>query len=231
MELIKQPAFWAAHMWNVSRGPLADGDPDITDAAFGLSTDAIEAFYLRELSNELEWPYFHIPLRSGCAIEIEYANEPEDHQVVYRVYQKEWASSICVGKGGGHWQLPAFRWAELLEIGQAAVEGGERKSWVSASAMLLLLPSVWLTRDDNVDAIRRQLIEAWEKLNLVPHSQADFLAEQLITSSQNDVQWRCQERLGWVNDADNSTRNPASPGCLNVQEFSALLAFFNAVST
>lgn len=223
MELIKQPAFWAAHLWNVTRGPLAGGDPEIADAAFGISADAIEAFYLRELSNEEEWPYFHIPLYSGYAVEIEYANKPEDQQVIYRVCQKEWASTICVGKGGGHWQLPAFRWAELLEISKIAVR------W--ASAMLLLLPSVWFTRDDNVDEIRRQLIEAWENLNLVPRSQVTLLVEQLITSSQSDVRWRHQERLGWVNDGDNSRRNPDSPERLNAQEFTALLAFFNAMRT
>src|SRR5438270_6221274 len=111
MELVKQPALWAAHMWNVTRGPLASGDPEIADAAFGIPTDAIEAFYLRELSDEREWPYFHIPLRCDYVVEIEYANAPKDHQVAYRVCRKEWASSICIGKSGAHWQLPAFRWA------------------------------------------------------------------------------------------------------------------------
>lgn len=221
MELTKQPAFWAAHMWNVTRGPLAGGDPEIADGAFRIATDAIEAFYLQELSNEQYWPYFHIPLHSGWAVEVEYANELEDHQIVYRVCQKEGASSICVGKGGGHWQLPAFRWAELLEISQAAS--------LSASTILLLLPSAWITRDDDVDEIRRQLIATWQSLNLVPPSQVSLLVEQLIASSQSDVRWRFHERLGWVNDADNSTRNPVSPVCLNSQEFSALLAFFNGI--
>lgn len=221
MELIKRPAFWAAHLWNVTRGPLAGGDPEIADSAFGITTDAIEAFYLRELSNEQEWPYFHIPLHSGFTVEIEYANEPEDHQVVYSLCQKEWTSPICVGKGGGHWRLPAFRWAELLEISQAAVQ--------SASAMLLLLPSVWITRDDSADEIRRRLIGAWDNLNLVPRPQIRLLVEQLIISNQSDVRWRRQERLGWVNDGENSMRNPDSRGCLNAQEFSALLTFFNTM--
>jgi hypothetical protein len=221
MELTKQPAFWAAHLWNVTRGPLAGGDPEIADRAFGIAADAIEAFYLQELSNEQDWPYFHIPLHSGYAVEVEYANEPEDHQVVYRVCQKEGASPICVGKSGGHWQLPAFRWAELLEIGQAACP--------SAIAVLLLLPSAWITRDDTVAEIRRQLIAAWESLNLVPHSQVILLVEQLIASSQSDVRWRRHERLGWINDGENSRRNPDSPVCLNAREFSALLAFFNAM--
>jgi len=223
MDLAKEPAFWAAHVWNVTRGPVAGGDPEIADTAFGIPTDAIEGFYVRELTNEQEWPYFCIPLHSGYAIEIEYANEPEDHHVVYRLCRREWASSICVGHGGGHWQLPAFRWVELLQISQAAA--------CSASAMLLLLPSVWLTRDDDLDDIRQQLTEAWKDLNLVPRSRVALLVEELITSSQSDVRWRCQERLGWLNDGDNSRRNPDSTGCLNAQEFAALLAFFNAMST
>jgi hypothetical protein len=98
MDLLHQPAFWAAHMWNVTRGAIAGGDPEIIDAAFDIPTDAIEAFYLRELSDELNWPYFNTPLRSGYAVEVEYADEPEDYEVVYRVCQQEWTSSICVGK-------------------------------------------------------------------------------------------------------------------------------------
>jgi hypothetical protein len=221
MELTKLPVFRAAHLWNVTRGPLAGSDPEIADRAFGITTDAIEAFYLRELSNEKNWPCFHIPLHSGYTVEVEYANEPEDHQIVYRVCQKEGTSTICVGKSGGHWQLPAFRWAELLKISQAASP--------SVSALLLLLPSTWITYDDNVDEIRQQLIVAWDSLNLVPRSQVILLVEQLIASSQSDVRWRFQERFGSVNDGDNSRRNPDSPACLNTQEFSALMAFFNAM--
>ena len=107
MELIDQPTFWAAHLLNLTRGPLAGSDSGIADAVFGMSTDAIEAFYFRELSSEHEWPYFCVQLCSGFSIEIEYANVPEDHEVTYRVCHTAWPSEICVGKGGGHWQLPA----------------------------------------------------------------------------------------------------------------------------
>jgi hypothetical protein len=222
-DLLEQPAFWAAHMWNITRGPIAENDPEAADAAFGIWPNTIQDFCVQELFNEQQWPYFSVSLRSGFSVQVEYSNFPEDYEIIYRVCHKDWASSISVGKGGGHWQLPAFRWAELLEIGQAAAR--------PASAMLLLLPSVWITRDDNMAEIRRQLIETWQNLNLVPRSKVMLLVEQLITSSQSDVQWRVQERLGWVNDGDNSRRNPDSPACLNAQEFSALQAFFNSMST
>jgi hypothetical protein len=222
MELINQPVFWAAHLWNVLRGPLAGGDTEIADAAFGIPTDSIEEFYLRELSNEATWPYLHISLHAGYALEIEYANESDDHEVRYSVCREDNGSSICIGRGGGHWQLPAFRWTELIQIGLGADRSG--------SALLLLLPTVWITHKDNVREVRRHLTAELEMLNLVPRSQTAILAEQLITSSQSDVRWRAHERFGWINDGDNSTRNPESPASLNARQFSALVEFFNTMS-
>jgi hypothetical protein len=229
MELLVQPAFWAAHMWNVTKGPISSGDADVADSAFGLTADAIEDFYMRQLGNESQSPYFQIALRSGYTVEIEYANEPEDHQVLYRVCQKEWESSIRVGTGGGHWRLPAFRWVELLQIGQAASEGQQNQPLSSARAILLLFPSIWISDDDNLDALRQELQGAWKTLNLVPQSQIAALVEQLIASSQSDVRWQCHESIGWVNDGDNSTRNPASTERLKAEEFSHVRSFFDAI--
>jgi hypothetical protein len=209
-------------MWNVTRGPIAKGDPDPADAALGIKPDDIKDFCMRELFNEEEWPYFRIALRSGFSLEVEYANFPEDYEVLYSLCQNDWASSICLGKGGGHWQLPAFRWTELLELSQAAVR--------SQTAMLLLLPSVWLTREDNVDEIRHHLIDSWDTLAEISPCQVSLLVEQLISASQSDLQWRHEDSLGWVNDGANSRRNPDSPASLSRQEFSALLAFFTAMS-
>jgi hypothetical protein len=149
MELVKQPAFWAAHLWNASRGPLAGGDPEIFDAAFGIPTDVIEGFYFRELQSEQQWPYFRIPLRSGFAVEVEYANEPEDHQILYQLCHDDWASAVCLGKSGGSWQLPAFRWRELLKVSSAI---GQRDTHLGVHALLLLFPATWLTKDDDLEA-------------------------------------------------------------------------------
>jgi len=227
MELINQPAFWAAHLWNVTRGPLAGGDPEIADAGFGISTDAIEAFYLRELSNEQDWPYFCVQLRSGFSVEIEYANVPEDHEVIYRVSHNDWPSEICVGKGGGHWLLPAFRWTELLQISRVVAEThGER---AGAHALLLLFPAMWLTKDEDLNEVRYQLLSAWNALSLLLRSQAKDLVERLVTACQSDVRWQRDEQHGWVNDGNNSCRNPNSPSRLSGEDSRNLLAFLMAI--
>lgn len=229
MQLLVQPAFWAAHMWNVTKGPISSGDVDVFDSSFGLTADAIEDFYLLQLGNGAQSPYFQIALRSGYTIEIEYANEPEDHHVLYRVCHRELELSICVGTGGGHWRLPAFRWAELLQIVHAASKMQQDRPLSSARALLLLFPSTWISDDDNLDAVRKELQGAWKTLNLVPQSQIAPLVEQLIASSQSDVRWQRHESIGWVNDGDNSTRNPVSPDRLKAEELSHIRSFFNSI--
>lgn len=222
-DLLEKAEFWAAHLWNVTRGPLATCNPCVFDATLGIETDRIEKFYLQELNDEQIWPYFHISLPAGFEIEIEYVNEPEDHQVVYRVRHEKSAASLCVGKGGGHWQLPAFRWPEVSQIGKLAVRSG--------SSILLLLPAVWITSNDNLADIRRELTAAWQDLNPLPRSQVTLLVENLISSSsQSNVRWHHEEARGWINDGHNSTRNPNSPGRLNPAEFSTLLNFFSSIT-
>jgi hypothetical protein len=226
MELLKQPTVWAAHLWNVSKGPLAEGDPEVCDAAFGIPTDVIEEFFLRELSSEELWPVFRIPLHSGFFVEVEYANEPEDHQILYQVRHDDWACAVCVGKSGGSWQLPALRWTELLKVSNAA---RQKDTHLEVLVLLLFFPAVWLTKEDNLDDVRRKLLDAWKRLNMMPQSQAAILVERLSDSCQGSVLWHRNEQLGWINDGDNSRRNPKSAVCLSNQEFHDLLAFMKAI--
>ena len=226
MELIKQPAFWAAHSWNASKGPLAEGDPEICDAAFGMTTDVIEKFYVRELSSEELWPVLRIPLHSGFSVEVEYANEPEDHQILYQLCQDDWASAVCVGKSGGSWQLPAFRWKELLKVSDAA---RQKDTHLEVLVLLLFFPAVWLTKEDSLNDVTRKLLDAWKRLNIMSHSQAAILAKRLCDSCQGNVLWHRNEQLGWINDGENSRRNPKSAVCLSNQEFHDLRAFMKAI--
>jgi hypothetical protein len=200
--------------------------PEISDAAFGVSTDAIEAFYLRELNDEQQWPYFRIPLRSGFSVEVEYANVPEDHEIIYRVCHDEWTNAICAGKGGGNWQLPAFCWAELVRVSSAV---GRKDAYLGVYALLLLFPGMWLTKADDLEEVRRHLLSAWKRLGFMPEDQAAALVERLVDCSQGDVQWSRHEQFGWISNGNNSRRNPNSPVCLSGQEFRDLLAFSKAI--
>jgi hypothetical protein len=228
-ELLSHSAFWAVHMWNVTRGPIATADSDLADAAFNLPTDTIEEFYTRELSDENQWPHFLVRLPRGFSIEVEYANAPEDNEVIYRISHGEWVSGIRVGKGGGHWMLPAFRWTELLQIARS-IDETQAAGPAASQALLLLFPAAWLTGDDDLEEVRQHLHDAWIRLGLVPGVDTGLLVDQLIAASGSDVQWRRREGLGWVNDGENSYRNPDARAHLDDREFRDVLRFMEMIA-
>ena len=225
-ELLADSTFWAAHMWNISRGPLAKGEADSLDMAFGLSTDKIEKFYRNELSNEDEWPLFSIQCCHGYTIEIEYSNEPEDYQLTYRICKNHFDKSVCVGKSGGHWQLPALRWSELIAICRTARIASVQEN-AFACTLLLLLPSVWITVDDKLDEIRFQLIKAWQCVISIEFEQAKVISDLIVEFSHSEVRWSRDENLGWINDSIASVRNPNALGCLNSCEQAFLAVFLS----
>ena len=218
MDLLKKPAFWAAHMWNVTRGPLVTGDPNFTNASFRVSIEEIETFYLGELSNKVQCPYFRIALPFGYCVEVEYANEPDDYEVVYFICQQESPKQIHIGNGGGHWRLPALRWAELLAISTA--------SGHSEPALLLLFPAVWITDDDDSTEIRDHLFDACKALDFVLENQIDVFVNQLIASSKCQIQWQKHDSHEWITNGKNSRRNPESGVSMNSEESLALNVFF-----
>src|SRR5262249_50228104 len=146
---------------------------------------------------------------------------PEDHEVIYRVHRDGWERSICVGKGGRSWLLPAFRWSELLKLSNVTISG-------HGAALLLLLPSTWLTQEDDRAQVRNQLLSSLEDLQL-PHSD-EPLVEQMVIDLQSETNWIENGQLGWINNEDNSRRNPKSRACLTQQEFSEVRNFLMAIS-
>ncbi len=227
MNLLGLPEFCAAHLRHVTGGPISTVDFDEAEAAFGMSSHAIDDFYSRELRNEQIWPYFRIPLRTGATLEIEYSNVTEDHEVIYRLQHQNWRNSITVGKSGGHWLLPAFRWTELLGISNAAATN--QAGVTSDQALLLLLPTAWLSQDDNVDAAGGRLLEAASRSNVAPGNQLTSVVQHLINSSRSDVRWRKDANYGWVNNESNSCRNPKGPSSLNDQELRSLTNVLGAL--
>lgn len=221
MDLLTVPEFWAAHLWNATKGPLAkESDGEIVDGAFGLSTTAVERFYLDALASPREWPSFRIPLRSNGCIEVEYLNEPEDYELAYRICVPGFDASICVGKGSGHWLLPAFRWRELTQLSRAA--GGDPR------VLLLLLPATWIAPSDDRNEVRAALAQACQAVGATQDDRLSEAADALCGSITGDVWWRPHPSFGWVNDGQNSRRNPDGLARLTDEEFSAVRDFFSA---
>jgi len=226
MELLRLPAFWAVHMWHVTQGPVSLIEPDTTRAHFRLSEDELGTLWRRELSNELEWPVFRVLLRGGCSIEFEYANFPEDHDCGCYIVHPDWSSPLCIGRVSGHWRLPALRWRELVRINEASVRD---RDCIPGTALLLFLPTVWLSDDDDRSEVRDQLTTAWANLKVVRQSTINALVEDLIVSATSDVPWAKDSKYGWINDDSHSCRNPSGPCRLTDDEFQRIAVFFETI--
>lgn len=219
--LLTEPKFWGAHLWQITRDQNSDDTEEDFDRALGISTNAIEDFWRRELTSEVEWPSFHIPLCSGFSFQVEYENWPEDYVITYRVLNLDRSIDICVGNTCGHDFLPAFRWEELECLSHVASINSIRP-FSRGEVMLLVLPSVWITKGQDLTDIKQKLRLALDELQLGPHAQTSRMADELVKNSLQDVHWKRNERLGWVNDGRYSRRNPDRLQSLNEQEFANL---------
>ncbi|MFL5243019.1 MAG: hypothetical protein ACJ8FY_13005 [Gemmataceae bacterium] len=219
--LLTEPKFWGAHLWQITKLQNLDDTEEDFDRALGISTDGIESLWIRELTTELEWPSFHIPLCSGFSFLVTYENWPEDHVITYRVLNSERSIDICVGNTCGHDFLPGLRWEELVCLSRVASINSIRPfSW--GEVMLLVLPSVWITKAQDLKDIKQKLRLALDGLQLGPRAQTSRMADELVKNSLQDVNWRPDKQLGWVNDAPNSRRNSNGLARLTDQEFGDL---------
>jgi hypothetical protein len=88
--------------------------------------------------------------------------------------------------------------------------------------MLLVFPSVWIPEGQDLAEIKEKLRLALDTLSLGSRAHASQMAEELVKNSLQEVTWRPDAQLGWVNDAPNSRRNPGKQQRLTDQEFACL---------
>jgi hypothetical protein len=164
---LQSQSFWGAHLWQITRDQNLDDTEEDFDRALGISADEIDSFYMRELTNELEWPSFHIPLCSGFSFLVTYENWPEDYTITYRVLNSDRSINICVGNTGGDDFLPMFRWEVLVCLCRvASINSIQPFSW--GQVMLLVLPSIWITKGEDLKDIKQNLRLALDGLQLGP---------------------------------------------------------------
>ncbi|PWU19558.1 MAG: hypothetical protein C5B50_06230 [Verrucomicrobia bacterium] len=107
---------------------------------------------------------------------------------------------------GPHWRLPGLRLQEAADLAAAA----NAASW---TATLLLLPVVWLTAGDNADAAGSMAETAWLASGLLSSSPAREMAAFWAKAVEGGraYRWRKLPNVGWVCEAEWSTRSQARP--------------------
>lgn len=194
---LADPAFWAIQM---SLHAASDMFPDPL-VGWGFSQEEETRAYERLLERHWDagiWPFVVLPVDGGF-IEIEFATGVEHQE---RIWMGDGTGRrVLMGYHSGHFSLPSFRTEETVKLGRALL--------AHPSAALLLLPGAYICSEDTVP---RDVVTEWVKQ--VPGIKPDFiptLAESLLANHVPGLQWKLDERLGWINNWGYSQRNPNSP--------------------
>jgi hypothetical protein len=158
-----------------------------------------------------------LPLRNGWRVGVVLSMYPQDFEIQDVVWPPSADERIVFGVNGGNSRLPALRWEELLMLRDAAVPN---KPSVKSKAVLLLLPSICLSSDMKLDAIRQVVEQAWSKSGIpVEHAGElvgrcidDFLGSRRLYPESQETVWRMDEDDGWINNSHHSFRNPKVDG-------------------
>lgn len=205
------PAFWAIQM-SLHLGAQMTEDPLL---AWGFcQADEVQA-YERLFESHWHagvWPYLRLPFGGAKFVEIEFAAGVEYQERLWLGDGN--ASRALMGYHSGHFSLPSFRIAEVLALGKSLT--------AHPCAGLLLLPGAYIGADENLP---RDIVSEWVKE--VPGVRSEFIpkiVESFLSNVVPELQWRFDERLGWINNWTYSQRNPrGSMSVLGTEDFRFIL--------
>ncbi len=209
------PSFWA---WIAAgglgcQGGLGVGDDEAPEASiicslFGLDFESVDQWsnaftgwypgifdtsdgYPEDPSTVL------VPLANGIELRVEF--HPGDWH--WLLMTESGTTKLEFGNVGPHWSQPGLQWQEAASMAAAGRQ--------TAPALLpLLLPLVWLTQGDDIVTARSTVEGAWYASGFVNSSTARTLAELWCGTAAGgrNYRWWQDQRLGWVSDAEWSSR-------------------------
>jgi hypothetical protein len=209
-DVLRNPRFWAS-LHCAALGQINPQEPD--SAAFckalGISESKATAWFEEfagpfddEMDGQSDDPAIvSLTLAGGVQVSVEI--HPGDQ---YWWLKQKSGAKVMLANIGPHWQLPGLRWAEAEEIGRAAPKQ-------NAEILLLMLPTVWLTDDDDHTAARRAVAAAWVASALAGSRSAAKLAEMWASAVEGGRKypWRQAPTGTWVSTAEWSSRSSRSP--------------------
>jgi hypothetical protein len=209
--LLGDPCFWSAHYYNLLINRDLDEEADkLIPLFFEHNDEQTNDLYLRHLTcTNLTGPFplFSKLLPDQSSVEVSYV-EGAEFQIRFCVRLSQ-DRPILMGFRSGHFSLPSFRWAEITQICRShKLMAGSHSA---AECLLLLLPSIYIGREDPVEEIRLELKQAWQELGIVRPSGIDRLTNNIISNlSVGTSLWSLHPEFGWINGCPYSQRNPES---------------------
>jgi hypothetical protein len=214
-KILSNPNFWFCYLVS-SFGQIGES----------LETDFVGKIFNINEENTIEWWNSFTGYYEGIfdetdgevenpnAISIEFQNQVNlviEFHAGDTYYSLENLSSKQIanlGSIGGHWILPMLRWIEVLSLSQKVKLDSSSENY-SNLVTLLMLPCVWLTKDEDFEEARKVLAEAWIDTGLVTQENAELLALkccEAIDARKEDFYWLLDNENNWVTNAHWSSR-------------------------
>jgi len=143
----------------------------------------------------------------GYRWEISFSPESTVHSLTHERMPR----SLLLGFDDGHFQLPILRWAEVFALAARPVHlDGHPDTPIRSSVLVALLSAVtYATTEREVAHARHGLAQALGTAAITTPGNADEAARRLVGLIDN-LGWRPDPALGWINDGPHSRRNPTN---------------------
>lgn len=116
--------------------------------------------------------------------------------------------SANLGTIGGHWILPMLRWNEIVSLSQNVKSDSSIRDY-SSFVMLLMLPCIWLTKDEDFEEVKKVLVTAWTNTGLANQQNAELITlkfSEAVDARQDEFYWFLDSENNWVTNAEWSSR-------------------------
>lgn len=115
---------------------------------------------------------------------------------------------VNLGTIGGHWILPMLRWNEIVSLSQNVKSDSSIRNY-SNLIMLLMLPCIWLTKDEDFEEVKKVLAQAWINTGLANQQNAELITlkfSEAVDARRDEFYWFLDSEHNWVTNAEWSSR-------------------------
>lgn len=118
-----------------------------------------------------------------------------------------------LGNIGPHWLLPMLRWNEIVSLSQNVKSEFSVQNY-SSFVLLLMLPCIWLTKDEDFEEVRKVLVKTWFDTGLVNQGNAELLTLKFfeaVDARKEGFYWFLDNENNWVTNTHWSPRFSDKP--------------------
>lgn len=218
-KIITNPTFWFCYLVS-SFGQIGEPfEPESIEKVFNtgeegfLDWQSFTGYYegiFEETDGQVENPNtISIEFQNQVNLLIEF-HAGDTYYYLESSSTKEFAN---LGNIGGHWFLPMLRWDEIAYLSQQIKLDSTIENY-SSFVLLLMLPCVWLTKNEDFGEVRKALVKAWFDTELVNQKNAEFLTLKFfeaVDARKEGFYWFLDNENNWVTNAHWSPRFSENP--------------------